>query len=75
MERIGLRELRQHTSRYVDRAAAGEPIEISVRDRLVATASKPPRSCDGCAPRNGECRYDTRLAEAEDALGIPVATP
>ena len=47
MERIGLRELRQHASRYVDRAAAGEPIEISVHDRLVATASTPPRNCDG----------------------------
>lgn len=36
MERIGLRELRQHASRYVDRAAGGESIEISVRGRLVA---------------------------------------
>jgi prevent-host-death family protein len=36
MERIGLRELRQHASRYVGRAAAGEVIEISVRGRLVA---------------------------------------
>jgi prevent-host-death family protein len=36
MQRIGLRELRQHASRYVDRAAGGEPIEITVRGRLVA---------------------------------------
>lgn len=36
MQRIGLRELRQHASRYVDRAAAGESIEISVRGRPVA---------------------------------------
>ncbi|SBS75962.1 conserved hypothetical protein [uncultured Mycobacterium sp.] len=36
MERIGLRELRQHASQYVDRAAGGEPIEITVRGRLVA---------------------------------------
>lgn len=36
MQRIGLRELRQHASRYVDRAAAGEPVEITVRGRLVA---------------------------------------
>lgn len=36
MERVGLRELRQHASRYVDRAAAGESIEITVRGRLVA---------------------------------------
>lgn len=36
MERIGLRELRQHASQYVDRAAGGESIEITVRGRLVA---------------------------------------
>jgi prevent-host-death family protein len=36
MERVGLRELRQHASQYVDRAASGETIEITVRGRLVA---------------------------------------
>ena len=36
MERVGLRELRQHASRYVERVAAGESIEIAVRGRLVA---------------------------------------
>jgi len=36
MHRIGLRELRQHASRYVDRVSAGESIEIAVRGRLVA---------------------------------------
>lgn len=36
MDRIGLRELRQNASRYVERAAGGESIEIAVRGRLVA---------------------------------------
>ncbi len=36
MDRIGLRELRQHASRYVGRVASGESIEIAVRGRLVA---------------------------------------
>lgn len=36
MDRIGLRELRQHASRYVDRVAKGESLEIAVRGRPVA---------------------------------------
>jgi prevent-host-death family protein len=36
MDRIGLRELRQNASRYVDRVAGGEIIEVAVRGRLVA---------------------------------------
>ena len=36
MERIGIRELRQHASRWVGRAAAGESFEITDRGRLVA---------------------------------------
>lgn len=36
MDRIGVRELRQHASRYLDRVAAGELIEITDRGRPVA---------------------------------------
>lgn len=36
MERIGIRELRQHASRYVARAANGETIEVTDRGRPVA---------------------------------------
>lgn len=36
MQRIGLRELRQHASRYVDLVAKGESLEIAVRGRPVA---------------------------------------
>jgi prevent-host-death family protein len=36
MDRIGLRELRQHASRYIARVARGETIEVTQRGRLVA---------------------------------------
>lgn len=36
MERIGVRELRQHASRYLARVAAGERIEVTDRGRPVA---------------------------------------
>lgn len=36
MERIGLRELRQHASRYIARVSQGETVEITQRGRLVA---------------------------------------
>jgi prevent-host-death family protein len=36
MERIGVRELRQHASRYLARVANGEPIEVTDRGRPVA---------------------------------------
>jgi prevent-host-death family protein len=36
MERIGLRELRQHASRYISRVAKGETVEVTQRGRLVA---------------------------------------
>jgi prevent-host-death family protein len=41
MERIGVRELRQHASRWLSRVAAGETIEITDRGRLVAILSPP----------------------------------
>lgn len=36
MQRIGLRELRQHASRYVALVAEGASVEIAVRGRPVA---------------------------------------
>ncbi len=36
MERIGLRELRQHASKYIARVARGETVEVTQRGRLVA---------------------------------------
>jgi prevent-host-death family protein len=36
MERIGVRELRQHASRYLERVARGEELEVTDRGRPVA---------------------------------------
>ena len=36
MERIGVRELRQHASRYLARVAEGETLEVTDRGRPVA---------------------------------------
>jgi prevent-host-death family protein len=36
MERVGVRELRQHASRYLALVADGETVEVTDRGRLVA---------------------------------------
>jgi prevent-host-death family protein len=41
MERIGVRELRQHASRYLDRVKAGETVEVTDRGQLVALLVPP----------------------------------
>lgn len=41
MLRIGVRELRQHASRYLDRVKAGETVEVTERGRLVALLVPP----------------------------------
>lgn len=43
MERIGIRELNQHTSRYIARVKAGETIEVTEHGRLVARLVPAPR--------------------------------
>lgn len=41
MNRIGVRELRQHASRYLDEVRAGKTIEVTDRGRLVALLVPP----------------------------------
>ncbi len=41
MTRIGVRELRQHASRYLDQVKAGETVEVTVRGELVALLVSP----------------------------------
>ena len=41
MERIGVRELRQHASRYLARVKSGETVEVTERGRLVALLVPP----------------------------------
>jgi prevent-host-death family protein len=46
MERIGVRELRQHASRWLDKVEGGQAIEITNRGRVVAHLVPPPREED-----------------------------
>jgi prevent-host-death family protein len=41
MERIGVRELRQYASRYLERVKAGESIEVTERGKLIALLVAP----------------------------------
>jgi prevent-host-death family protein len=43
MERIGVRELRQHASRYLALVKAGETVEVTERGELVALLAPPGR--------------------------------
>jgi prevent-host-death family protein len=44
MTRIGVRELRQHASRYLDMVKAGETVEVTERGELVALLVSPSRA-------------------------------
>ena len=50
MERIGVRELRQHASRYLDRVKLGETVEVTERGKLVALLG-PPNPLDDARDR------------------------
>ena len=41
MERIGVRELRQHASRYLQRVKAGETVAVTERGHLIALLVPP----------------------------------
>lgn len=41
MQRIGVRELRQHASRYLDQVKAGQTVEVTERGVLVALLVPP----------------------------------
>lgn len=47
MERIGVRELRQHATRYLSRVKAGETVEVTERGRLVALLVPPAPGATG----------------------------
>lgn len=63
MESIGIRELQQHASRWVRRAAAGETIEVTDRGRPVARLQPLPR-LEGVA----RLRAEGRITEAQGDL-------
>ncbi len=72
MERIGIRELRQHASRWVRRAAAGESFEVTDRGRPVARLQPLPAATQGVERLIAE----GRISEADGdllALGLPLS--
>ena len=78
MERIGVRELRQHASRWLRRVAEGETYEITVRGVPVARLSPVERQEDTLErlAREGIITLATEdLDEVMDRLGLPLEIP
>ena len=67
MERIGVRELRQHASRYLDRVKSGETVQVTERGRLVALIVPPEPARAARERLIGE----GRLIPATGALQLP----
>jgi prevent-host-death family protein len=68
MERIGVRELRQHASHYLDRVKQGETVEVTERGRLVALLMPPAPS----AAERDQLISQGRLLPAQNAFVVPV---
>ncbi|MXZ69050.1 MAG: type II toxin-antitoxin system prevent-host-death family antitoxin [Acidimicrobiia bacterium] len=77
MERIGVRELRQHASRWLRRVSEGECYEITVRGSAVARLG-PPAPPGGVLERLASEGLADPLSEglsaALDRLGLPLDT-
>jgi prevent-host-death family protein len=73
MDRIGVRELRQNASKYLDRVERGEAIEVTNRGRLVAVLVPAPRP-GGIARLEAEGRV-TRATKTLADLGPRIPVP
>ena len=62
MERIGVRELRQHASRYLARVRAGESVEVTDRGRPVARLVPVPDDVWSAHVASGSVRAPTDQA-------------
>ena len=67
MERIGVRQLRQNASRYLERVKAGETVEVTERGRLIALLV-PPHPAAGARE---QLIADGRLIPASEPLRLP----
>ena len=67
MERIGVRELRQNASRYLDRVKSGETVEVTERGQLVALLVPP----DPARSARERLVADGRLIPASAVLRLP----
>jgi prevent-host-death family protein len=74
MARIGIRELRQHASRYLELVKAGQTVEVTDRGRLVALLTPP---SEGAGHRDrliraGVLRPSSRHRVLRPAEDLPV---
>jgi prevent-host-death family protein len=67
MERIGVRELRQHASRYLDRVKSGETVEVTERGRLIALLVPP----NPATTARARLIAEGRLLPAAGAFALP----
>jgi prevent-host-death family protein len=67
MTRIGIRELRQHASRYLERVKAGEVVEVTERGKLIALLV----SATPAIASRDRLIASGRLVPARGALQIP----
>lgn len=71
MERIGVRELRQHATRYLGRVKAGETVEVTERGQLIALLVPP---APGTTERERLIAMG-QLVPASRPFGIPRRAP
>jgi prevent-host-death family protein len=71
VERIGVHELRQHASRYLDKVKAGETVEVTERGQLVALLVPP---APGLTARD-RLIASGRLTPASGPLCLPRVAP
>ena len=69
MERIGVRELRQHASRYLDQVKRGETVEVTERGQLIALLVPPAPS----AAERDRLIGQGQLLPAHRAFAVPEA--
>jgi prevent-host-death family protein len=66
MDRIGIRELRQNASRYIDRVKAGETLEVTEHGRPVAVLAPLPETTSVIERLRAEGRLRPATARLED---------
>lgn len=74
VERIGVRELRQHVSRYIDQVEKGATVEITKRDLPVARLVPPVSGNDRVAELTSRGVLLTE-DETDDVLDVVPAQP
>ena len=78
MERIGVRELRQHASLYLGRVKAGESIEVAERGKVVALLVPPDDKKSGLLDQliaEGKIRPPTAPWRLPSPITLPPGSP